>query len=165
MIAVPAGMRVLVATRPIDFRKGADGLVALVSETLGDDPFSGTVFVFRSKRPDRVKILVWDGSGLALYWKRLEQGAFRWPPVTVVNKQGGPSKRVGNRPRRHGRRLRERQHSERCEHFGFVSSKEARPATETTRRAWISLFRRSRRRLCRTPELGRDGRANEINRG
>ena len=67
MIAVPAGMRVLVATRPIDFRKGADGLVALVSETLGHDPFSGTVFVFRSKRTDRVKILVWDGSGLVLY--------------------------------------------------------------------------------------------------
>ena len=82
MIAVPAGMRVLVATRPIDFRKGADGLVALVSEALGDDPFSGTVFVFRSKRTDRVKILVWDGSGLVLFWKRLEQGAFRWPPVT-----------------------------------------------------------------------------------
>ena len=82
MIAVPTGMRVLVATRPIDFRKGADGLVALVSETLGDDPFSGTVFVFRSKRTDRVKILVWDGSGLVLYWKRPEQGAFRWPPVT-----------------------------------------------------------------------------------
>ena len=82
MIAVPAGMRVLVATRPIDFRKAADGLVALVSEKLGNDPFSGTVFVFRSKRTDRVKILVWDGSGLVLYWKRLEQGAFRWPPVT-----------------------------------------------------------------------------------
>jgi transposase len=82
MITVPAGMRVLVATKPIDFRKGADGLVALVSETLGDDPFSGTVFVFRSKRTDRVKILVWDGSGPVLFWKRLEQGAFRWPPVT-----------------------------------------------------------------------------------
>jgi transposase len=82
MIGVPAGMRVLVATRPIDFRKGADGLVALVSATLGDDPFSGTVFVFRSKRADRVKILVWDGSGLVLFWKRLEQGTFRWPPVT-----------------------------------------------------------------------------------
>jgi transposase len=82
MIAVPAGMRVLVAARPIDFRKGADGLVALVSETLRDDPFSGTVFVFRSKRADRIKIVVWDGSGLVLFWKRLEQGAFRWPPVT-----------------------------------------------------------------------------------
>jgi transposase len=82
MIAVPAGIRVLVATKPVDFRRGADGLVTLVSETLGHDPFSGTVFVFRSKRADRVKIVAWDGSGLVLFWKRLEQGTFRWPPVT-----------------------------------------------------------------------------------
>ena len=82
MIAVPAGLRVLVATRPIDFRKGADGLVALVRETLGQDPFSGTIFVFRAKRADRIKIVAWDGSGLVLFWKRLENGAFRWPPVT-----------------------------------------------------------------------------------
>jgi transposase len=82
MIAVAAGMRVLVATRPIDFRKGADGLIALVRESLGQDPFSEAVFVFRCKRADRVKIVAWDGSGLVLFWKRLEQGAFRWPPVT-----------------------------------------------------------------------------------
>jgi transposase len=82
MIAVPAGMRVLVATKPVDFRRGADGLVALVRETLGQDPFSGTVFVFRSKRADRVKIVAWDGSGLVLFWKRLEESAFRWPPIT-----------------------------------------------------------------------------------
>jgi transposase len=82
MIAVAAGMRVLVATRPVDFRKGADGLVALVREALGHDPFSGTIFVFRAKRADRVKILAWDGSGLILFWKRLEHGAFKWPPVT-----------------------------------------------------------------------------------
>ena len=82
MIAVPAGMRVLVVTKPVDFRRGADGLVALVRETLGQDPFAGTVFVFRSKRADRVKIVTWDGSGLVLFWKRLEQGAFRWPPIT-----------------------------------------------------------------------------------
>jgi transposase len=55
MIAVPAGIQVLVATKPVDFRRGADGLVALVRETLGQDPFiSATVFVFRSKRADRV---------------------------------------------------------------------------------------------------------------
>jgi transposase len=82
MISVPAGMRVLVATKPVDFRRGADGLVALVHETLGENPFSGTVFVFRSKRADRVKIVAWDGSGLVLFWKRLEQSAFRWPPIT-----------------------------------------------------------------------------------
>ena len=81
MIAVPAGIRVLVATKPVDFRRGADGLVALVREQLGHDPFSGAIFVFRSKRADRLKIVAWDGSGLVLFWKRLEQGAFRWPPV------------------------------------------------------------------------------------
>ena len=81
MIAVPAGARVMVATKPVDFRRGADGLIALVRETLGQDPFAGTIFVFRSKRADRVKIVAWDGSGLVLFWKRLEHGAFRWPPI------------------------------------------------------------------------------------
>jgi transposase len=82
MIAVPAGVKVLVATKPVDFRKGADGLVALVREALGYDPFSGTIFIFQSKRADRLKILAWDGSGLILFWKRLEHGAFKWPPVS-----------------------------------------------------------------------------------
>jgi transposase len=82
MIAVPAGVRVMVATKPVDFRRGADGLVALVRETLGQDPFAGTIFVFRSKRADRVKIVAWDGSGLVLFWKRLEHSVFRWPPIS-----------------------------------------------------------------------------------
>jgi transposase len=82
MLTVPSGIRVLVATRPVDFRKGCDGLAALVRETLGQDPFSGTIFVFRSKRADRLKLLAWDGSGLVLFWKRLEHGAFRWPPIS-----------------------------------------------------------------------------------
>ena len=81
MIAIPSGVRVLLATRPVDFRKGAHGLAALASEMLGEDPFSGVVVVFRAKRADRVKILVWDASGLVLVWKQLQQGAFRWPPV------------------------------------------------------------------------------------
>jgi transposase len=74
-------VRVLVATRPVDFRRGADGLAATVERELRQDPFSGTVFVFRSKRADRIKLLVWDGTGLVLIWKRLENGFFRWPPV------------------------------------------------------------------------------------
>ena len=82
MIAVPAGVKVLVTTRPVDFRKGADSLAALVREQIQQDPFSGTIFIFRSKRADRLKILSWDGSGLVLLWKRLEQGAFRWPPIS-----------------------------------------------------------------------------------
>ena len=81
MIAIPFGVRVLLATRPVDFRKGAHGLAALASGVLGEDPFSGVVVVFRAKRADRVKILVWDASGLVLVWKQLQQGAFRWPPV------------------------------------------------------------------------------------
>ena len=82
MIAAPAGVKVLVATKPVDFRKGADGLAALVREQIQHDPFSGAIFIFRSKRADRLKILTWDGSGLVLLWKRLEQGAFRWPPIS-----------------------------------------------------------------------------------
>jgi len=81
MISLPAGARVLVATRPVDFRKGAHSLAAVAAEALGEDPFSGAVIVFRSKRSDRVKILVWDTSGLVLVWKQLQQGTFRWPRV------------------------------------------------------------------------------------
>jgi transposase len=81
VITIPFGARLLIATRPVDFRKGAHGLAALASEVLGEDPFSDVVIVFRAKRADRVKILVWDTSGLVLVWKQLQQGAFRWPPV------------------------------------------------------------------------------------
>jgi transposase len=81
VIAPPPGVRVLVASRPVDFRKGMGGLAALAQQTLAQDPFSGMVLVFRAKRADRVKLLFWDGSGLVLVSKRLEQGAFKWPPV------------------------------------------------------------------------------------
>ena len=81
MIAPPAGARILLATKPVDFRKGAHSLAALAAEVLGADPFSGAVLVFRSRRADRIKVLVWDGSGLVLVWKQLQQGGFRWPPV------------------------------------------------------------------------------------
>ena len=77
MITVPAGVRVLVATKPVDFRKGADGLVALVRETLREDPFSGVVVIFRSKRADRLKIVTWDGSGLG--WNTVHSGGPRSP--------------------------------------------------------------------------------------
>ena len=65
-------MRVYVATRPVDFRKGHDGLAAAVQEMFGLDPFSGAAFVFRSKRADRLKLLLWDGTGMVLVQKRLE---------------------------------------------------------------------------------------------
>lgn len=82
MIGIPPGVRVLVATKPVDFRKGAETLAALAKEALGQDPFAGTVVIFRAKRADRVKILFHDGTGLCLLWKALDQGAFRWPPIS-----------------------------------------------------------------------------------
>jgi len=81
MIAPGAQLRVYVATRPVDFRRGHDGLAAAVQETIGLDPFCGAAFVFRAKRADRIKILVWDGSGIVLIHKRLEGGKFVWPQV------------------------------------------------------------------------------------
>lgn len=77
---IPTGVRVLVATRPVDFRKGAEGLMALVRDS-GADPFSGTLYVFRSRRADRVKIVWWDGSGLCLFAKRLDEHGFHWPRI------------------------------------------------------------------------------------
>ena len=81
MIGPSGNVRVLVATKPVDFRKGAEGLAAVVRESMRTDPFSGVVYVFRAKRADRVKLIFWDGSGVVLVSKRLENGQFRWPAV------------------------------------------------------------------------------------
>lgn len=74
-------VRILVATTPVDFRKGHDGLAAMVQSVLRKDPFTGTVFVFRAKRADRLKLLYWDGSGLVMAYKRLEDTTFTWPAI------------------------------------------------------------------------------------
>ena len=81
MIGPTGAVRVMVATKPVDFRKGADGLAALVREQMRADPFSGTVYVFRARRADRVKLVFWDGTGVCLFAKRLEDGKFRWPAI------------------------------------------------------------------------------------
>ncbi|WP_095203811.1 IS66 family insertion sequence element accessory protein TnpB [Mesorhizobium carmichaelinearum] len=81
MIAPGADLKIYMATRPVDFRRGLDGLAAAVQEMLGLDPYVGAAFVFRAKRADRIKILVWDGTGLVLVYKRLEGSKFVWPQV------------------------------------------------------------------------------------
>jgi transposase len=81
VIGPTGAVRVMMSTRPVDFRKGAEGLAALVREQMQADPFSGAVYVFRAKRADRVKLVFWDGTGVCLFAKRLEDGAFRWPNV------------------------------------------------------------------------------------
>jgi transposase len=78
----PSGaVRVMVATKPVDFRKGAEGLAALVREEMKANPFSGAIYVFRAKRADRIKLIFWDGTGVCLFAKRLEDGKFRWPKI------------------------------------------------------------------------------------
>ena len=77
----PQGAQILVATAPVDFRKGHDGLAAVVQNDLRLDPFSGVAFVFRSRSGDRIKVLWYDGTGLVLAYKRLEEGRFAWPAV------------------------------------------------------------------------------------
>jgi len=81
MIVPATGIRVLVAAKPVDFRKGMDGLAAYIKEEIKADPFSGIIYVFRSKRADRVKLLFWDQTGIVLVNKRLDDGKFRWPAV------------------------------------------------------------------------------------
>jgi transposase len=81
MIAPGGELKIYVATRPVDFRKGIDGLALAVQEMFGLDPFCGAAFVFRSKRADRIKVLVWDRTGMVLVHKRLEGAKFVWPQV------------------------------------------------------------------------------------
>ena len=77
---IPTGASVFVATQPVDFRKGASGLMALVQGS-GADPFSGALYVFRSKRADRVKMVWWDGGGVCLFAKTLDEHGFHWPRI------------------------------------------------------------------------------------
>ena len=77
---IPPGTRVMLATAPVDFRKGPASLMASVRDA-GEDPLSGALYVFRSRRADRVKIVWWDGSGVCLFAKTLGEGAFRWPRI------------------------------------------------------------------------------------
>ncbi|WP_143035682.1 IS66 family insertion sequence element accessory protein TnpB [Bradyrhizobium sp. Rc2d] len=77
---IPSGVKVFLASHPVDFRKGIDGLVALVRDA-GSDLFDGALYVFRGKRADRIKIVWWDDSGVCLYLKHLEKAKFCWPRI------------------------------------------------------------------------------------
>lgn len=80
MLSLPPSVRIFVATQPIDGRKGVDSLVAIVRCALLQDPLSGHLYVFFSKRSNRVRVVYWDRNGFALWTKRLEKGRFhaRW---------------------------------------------------------------------------------------
>jgi transposase len=79
MMLLPTNVRVHIAVGVTDMRKGLDGLAMLVQGVLGADPFSGHLFAFRGRGAGLIKILFWDGNGLCLFTKRLDQGGFIWP--------------------------------------------------------------------------------------
>lgn len=85
MIQMTPQMRVLVAVEAVDFRRGIDGLAQLCRAKLSEDPFTGTVFVFRNKRRKGIKLLVYDGQGFWLCQKRLSAGCFRYWPTAAGN--------------------------------------------------------------------------------
>jgi transposase len=88
MLTLPPSTRVFVATKPADMRRSFDGLLAIVRDFLGhEDPFTGHLFVFRNKRGDRLKVLWWDRDGLALFYKRLENGSFILPAAAADARQ------------------------------------------------------------------------------
>jgi transposase len=79
LIGLPQGLRIYLAVEPVDMRKQYDGPWALASQHLGLDPKGGALFVFTNKTRDRVKLLHWDGGGVRILAKCLEQGRFSWP--------------------------------------------------------------------------------------
>jgi transposase len=79
MLPLPPGSRVFVATHCVDGHKAIDGLSVMVRSQFGQDPLSGTLFVFFTKRADRVRVLYWDRDGYVLTMKRLEEGRYRIP--------------------------------------------------------------------------------------
>ncbi len=79
MIPFGPATRIFLAPGPTDMRRSFDGLAEIVRQHMGDDPLSGHLYIFTNRRRNRLKILVWDGSGLWVCAKRLEEGTFRWP--------------------------------------------------------------------------------------
>jgi transposase len=82
MLSLPPTVRIYLAAQPTDLRKSFDSLAAVVREGLRGDPLSGDIFVFRNKAADRIKLLVWEEDGYAIWYKRLEAGSYHFPSAT-----------------------------------------------------------------------------------
>ena len=87
MLSLGPGVQVVLATEPVDLRRGHDGLVTLVRSLWRADPYSGTLFVFFGRRRDRVKVLFFSAGGFVVYYKRLERGRFCMPHVPEAASQ------------------------------------------------------------------------------
>ena len=89
MLSWPPTVRIYLCAGSTDMRKGFDSLASLVESSLALDPLSGHLFVFRSRRGDRVKVLWWDRDGYCLWYKRLEKGSFRFPAAATAGAANG----------------------------------------------------------------------------
>jgi transposase len=89
MLSWPPTVRIFLCSGAADMRKGFDSLAHLVESALALDPLSGHLFVFRSRRGDRIKILYWDKDGYAMWYKRLEKGSFRFPAAPATAETTG----------------------------------------------------------------------------
>lgn len=92
MLSLLPGGRILVAVKPVDGRKGIDALAGVVRSVLRGDPLSGDLFVFKTRRGDKLKILAWMGDGFALYLRRLERGTFAFPTANDASVLVTPAK-------------------------------------------------------------------------
>lgn len=90
MFNLSPSVRIFVCTKPVDMRRSFDGLFGLVQTLVHQDPFSGSLFLFRSRRGDFIKIFWWDLDGWAIFAKRLEVGTFNFPDVRFVNGEYEP---------------------------------------------------------------------------
>jgi len=151
MITHPGNFRIFLAAEPVDFRKGMDGLAAIIANNFELDPFCGAIYVFRSRRADRLKLIVWDGTGLVLITKRLERKRFV-NTISGVSEEAGSaiSARVGDILKVHSesskrvteskltistlkgdlRRVKEQLSVLRQEHFGKSSEKSVETTTD-----------------------------------
>lgn len=79
---IPFPTAIWLAVQPVDMRRGIDGLSMVVQQALGHSPCAGDAFIFRNRPGNRIKVLIWDGTGVWLCQRRLHQGSFIWPKVT-----------------------------------------------------------------------------------
>ena len=91
MLSFPVGFKIFLALEPVDMRKQFNGLWAVATEQLREDPKQGAVFVFANRDRDRIKLLYWDGSGVWVLAKRLEKGRFSWPRATGPKRALAPA--------------------------------------------------------------------------
>jgi transposase len=90
MFNLSPSVRIFVCTKPVDMRKSFNGLFGLVQSMIQEDPYSGSLFLFRSRRGDFIKALWWDLDGFAIFAKQLEIGTFRFPDVQFINGEYQP---------------------------------------------------------------------------